>query len=380
MKIFQRLLSGAAAIALALAMLPGVASAKDEAAAEKMPSFTVICDLDGNHESDPDRLSHQREIELMTAAIARAYPLLPPELKEIAGKIAFVINHSNKEATKLYSGWSAEDDTGFYKYPDTKFHNPEKTGPDYGADGTIRVNFTEKFILGLDLGDTVAQKDSNAGRGAIISYGAVVVKHELKHAHQWHTGPVRANVNDHPEMFADGLMDRELLSDMIKKIRYERDALAAHRELIESGPLMDFAKAAQQYEKDRPEQFEVGAKYYLLGGKLPNSFTGRYLQMSAETVGDGDKFDEKGEVIYYGQVVPPGVVLDLKSLNDEIEASGKIDGAAANLSALKTEWSKYVDADPTLWKANQEAMPYLIEVEKRYNSELARFEKLTGPH
>ncbi|MBI4031555.1 MAG: hypothetical protein HY370_07735 [Proteobacteria bacterium] len=377
MKIFNRFFRGTAAVALTLtaAFLPGFG------AAEEMPEFTVICDLNGNHGNDPDRISHERERALLTEALVRAYPRLSPELQEVAGKTAFVINHSHAEITKVYSGWSAEDDAHFYKYPDTKFYNPKKYGSDFGPDGTIRVNFTEKFILGLDLGDRLGADSPFIKRGAVDSYGAMLVGHEVEHAYQWHTGPVRSNVSQHPEMVEDGLVDKGLLKDLARKIEYEHEALAVHRQYVEPDPLMAFAEAAKAFEQDHPEMFVAGGRYYLLSVNRPNSFTGRYLAETARTADQGGKFDSAGRVIYYGQIEPPRIVHDLKELNDDIEA-GQISSTAdtdGKIMKLRMEWNSYSLEDPALWQKSKDALPYLQQVENRYNRELVRFEKLTAP-
>lgn len=105
--------------------------------------------------------------------------------------------------------------------PETSFtrRGPGHSGPLGYPQGTIKVSLTER-LLQLFL---LARKVSAAGDAAVLDgarrWRGEVVAHELMHAWQFHTGPVRDL--SHGDAFHDGLPDPALLAEAGKKVEDE---------------------------------------------------------------------------------------------------------------------------------------------------------------
>jgi hypothetical protein len=346
---------------------------------DTLPEFTVLCDLNTRHGGDPDRMAPKEEIRLLTDAVKKVYPLLPPHLQDVACKISFVVGHQDTAGTKLFSGFSAEDDAN-YKYPDTRFYNPNKKGADYGPNGTIAANFTEKTLQGLALFEELAKDHPELKVNAFIKY---LIVHELRHADDWHTKPVMTNVKNHPELFKDGLMDVTLLAHLKQKIQFELDAVEMHRQYIDVEQLQLFGTLAAEYEKKNPDLFKKGAKYGLLNSTLPNSFIGRYLLGEVKAAHDGRSFGPVGDKIYYSQIRLPEIVLELKKINDHLlsnisnpRAVKDMFNTRQTVEKMHADWNKIVE-DSALWARLKGNWPYLIQVQERYTLERSKFEQMS---
>lgn len=101
--------------------------------------FHVVCDLQGKHGSDPDRLDYKREMFLASWWLKVTYPMWPSEIQGIARRSLFVVNHRQVAATKVFAGWSAEDDEDWAGDSRLWFEG-----------GTIKVNISERTIQYFD--------------------------------------------------------------------------------------------------------------------------------------------------------------------------------------------------------------------------------------
>ena len=342
--------------------------------AQPTPSFTVVCERGGRHAADADSVPAERELQLLRDAVSDTYPLLPPELQDVARRITFMVNHDKKNLTKRYMGWSAEDDPD-YRYPDTQFF----------PGGTIKANFTEKFIKALDLGTRLGETDPRALAGVRVLWREIV-SHELRHAWQYHTGPVR-DLASAPEMVREGLADEALLAETKKKVAYEHAAFATGRsfQVGHREDLLSLADAIEAYASANADLFADGAPYHLAALDAANPVVGRYLREDSKDIDLGDRFNDSEKIIYEGQYAPAEIVLRLKKRNDVLEAAARTAGAlnvddaipASRDDSFKAEWKGYMEAGK-LSEAVKDSYPYLRGVEARYNQELERYDRLTG--
>ena len=352
-------------------------------------AFQIMCELDGQHGGDADRVAPDEEARLLRDAVADAYPVLPPYLQEVARHVPFMVLHKWTAVTKKFMGYSAEDDPS-YAYPDTHYYGERYSARDAQGNatektGTIKVNFTEKFIRTLELGRKLGAGNSRAAEG-IRAFSRGVIAHELNHAFQYHTGPVR-DLERFPEAIKNGLADPQVLSDTEKKVQYERDTYGVERG-IEAGHQDDFlalADAVEAYARANPDLFKTGGPYHTLALDVPNPLVGRYLRENVRTIGMGSQFNDSEKIIYEGQYAPPSIVLRLKRINDVMEkeqkaATALLDGGVASIKApdvteLENQWAFYMTATP-LAQSGKETYGYLKDVEKQYDAQLARYRSL----
>ena len=336
--------------------------------------FNVRCDLSGAHGDDSDRLPSGKEIELLQAAIEDVYPQLPRELQEISKEIVFMISHREKGWTKLVMGWGPEDDAD-YRYPDTRF---------YPA-GTIKVSFTEKTMAALALGAELSKSDPQMER-SVKNFSHYIIAHELTHARQYHQAPIPdllalhklGSVADHCQ---EGLLDEALLMQAEKRLKYEKEAYAAHRSYIEKNGLLGFAAAIESYEATHRVEFSAGGKYHLLASEGPSPFVGK-LREEASMVGHGGEFGPLAKFPNEGQVIPAEIVWTFKRLNDRL--AGSVDSrseavkAVPQIDEIETQWDLFMTG------ANLERVEKFLpcrsrELGGRYRMELARFESFLLP-
>ncbi|MBI3288455.1 MAG: hypothetical protein HYZ74_02925 [Elusimicrobia bacterium] len=351
------------------------------ASAHATPAFKIVCELNAAHDTDTDRLDPQREIKLMREAVEATYPNLSPELQSIAEKVPFVINHSQKVLTKTYGGWSAEDDPE-YRYPDTHFFGETYVDADGATkQGTIKTNYTEKFIRALDLGARLGEKDPAVRRG-MLAYAGFVIAHELEHARQYHHKPVRDFAQE-PSSIKDGLADAVVLKETKLKIEYEHQAFAAHRRYVagKEADLTALADALEAYAKAHPAETQAGGAYALLAAGVANPFVAR-LRDEIKYIPLGERFTETAHILYYGQAVPPELTLRAKRLADTVRtarsAAASLD---ADISSTEAEWTKELEAMDKEWKSFMasgpmseklvQSFPYLKGVVERYERERA---------
>ncbi|MBI4423818.1 MAG: hypothetical protein HY554_08830 [Elusimicrobia bacterium] len=315
---------------------------------------------------------------------------MPEELRWTALQVVFVVNHDDPRLTKKYMGWSAEDDPD-YRFPDTHFFpkecaGTEESGAPARKAGTIKVNFTEKFLRTLDFADNIRTSNPAAFAGA-RSFWRGAVAHELKHALQYHVKPVRdlASVDG---SVRDGLADEALLRETRSKIEYEREAYALDSGFLEPEGMIRFAEAIESEEGTRPSRFEQGGDLRLLAADQPNSVPGRYMREEAEVQLKGEAFGDSWKRLYEGQYRPAELVWSLKRLNDALR---QVDEAAtalgfdrkevlpearARLESLRDDWKAFMERGKDS-DSLKETYPYLTDVETRFHAELSRFDALS---
>ncbi len=334
----------------------------------------VRCQLSGAHGADTDRMAASSELALLREAVIEADHYLPEDLREVSSRIVFIVAHRAADWTKLTCGWGPEDD-GDYRYPDKKLY-PE---------GTIKVNFTEKTLQAMALGRELGKIDAAAGRGARV-FSRYIIAHELRHARQYLDDPLPDALALHrqqsePGSCSKGLLDARLLAQAEKRLRYEKAAYAAHRELIEKGDLLAFAGAVENYEKEHSALFADGGKYHLLASKGSSPLVGKLREESAMT-GRGGEFGPLAKLPNEGQVVPSRIVDDLKRLNDRLADSAhpwtEAEKAAAGVDAMQEQW-KYFMTGENGRRVGKFLPCKQDEVEARYRTELARFESFRLP-
>lgn len=345
--------------------------------------FDVTCDLNGEHGDDLDRVDPDREIQLLRGAIDNVWPNLPEKLQKVALEVGFVINHKDRNITKNFSGLSAEDDS-YWRELDRNFFHSEQD-----PEGTIRTTFTEKFIQVLDLADLLDKNTPRVLQGAHV-YADYVIVHELTHSYQYLTAPVR-DLRRHGGL-KDGLADPIILAEHKQKIEYELDASEAHKTFLRNLPgtpvedLRTAIRAFTEYAKTNSDDIEgPEARHALLNLNKSNSVVGRYftatLKVWSEDPSQFRSFDQTGHIIYYGQIVPPEIVIKLKKINDDLE-NGKVNQRHIGLlrdyvSELQEEWLVFMKPSPLTTILKRTVAPYLPQVEERFNVELERFKDLT---
>lgn len=335
-----------------------------------------------NSGKDPDSISLDEEKRLLRDALLDAYPHLPPNLQSIAYKAAYFINHNWVAVTKVYMGWSAEDDPD-YKPGDKRFYDPS-LGIDNPNNGTIKVVFTQKFMKTLAMGELLGKTDQSLLEGARL-FARAIIAHELLHAWQYHTQPVSAlttvinktalgNAINCP----NGLCDTKLLEQHKKKIEYERDAFELERKYVNPELFNRFANALDKYEVENPELFKKGGMWFLLSGKNQSPLNEYYFREKAKNKNLGREFGRLAKLTYEGQIVPPQLVYDLKRVNDSIESSDTSKMAQKEtFDKILNKWTVFCEPESTqLLKRIVGPLPYLKAVNERFNLELKRFERL----
>lgn len=285
-----------------------------------LPNFVILSENLGLPDSDV--LSVEEEKRLLLEALKDSYQYLPVNLQIIGGQVTYVINHTRQPVTKYYMGWSAEDDTD-YRLGDRAFFNPslDVTDP---KNGTIKVNLSQKFIKTIAIGQFLGKNDELVLLGMKLLARSIIA-HELLHAFQYSTNPVRALSNPIPPSTdsrnncPEGLCDLELLQETKRKIEYERVAVALQRSYVVPEAYEAFAKALEKYEGEVPEQFKKGAVWWLVSGKHETSVSQYYLRDYVRERRKGNQFSELLRIVYEGQYIPPMLVYEIKSLNDALE-------------------------------------------------------------
>ena len=353
------------------------------------PVFKVVCDLGGRHGEDADRVPHARELSLLREAVEDAYPHLPTFLQEVAREITFFVSHEKVKLTKRYMGWSAEDDPD-YRWPDTRFYPQEYVDPTgVNRKGSIKANFTEKFIQTLELGGELGKASPAAARGT-RSFAREIIAHELAHAWQYHTWPVR-DLSRTKDPAPEGLADPAIIRENRTKTEYEHQAFAIGRRYgrgFEKDRLA-LADAIEARAKAEPALFAAKGPYHLLALDQPNPVVGRYLREETKNLNLGGDFTPTAKVIYEGQHVPAELVLRLKRYNDIAElfrsqlegggmtAAALLDVEGPSVAEIKKDWDAYMNAGP-ISGAVKESFPYLKAVEARFNKELERSASLSA--
>lgn len=338
--------------------------ASSECFSAESPAFKIVCELGGEHGRDSDRIEPSREIKLLAHAYAWVYPQLPQHLQQTALESVAVINHKNVQLTKTFSGWSAEDDPE-YRYPDQKFY----------PQGTIKTNYTERFLRMLDWGERAAAINSNVAL-AVRRYAAAVIAHELIHAWQYHQKPVR-DLNSVENSCPQGLCDEHLIEETKIKVAYEKAAYEAEKPLYFSQDALIIAQTLQNHQDQFPEDFAPGKPFYIFtaaGGKT--DWVQRFFK-EAESLKIGDAF-AANQLTYEGQYVPAENVRKLVDINElaahycDLEVFMALGPAVEN---IKTQTEPFFNGSDNS-KALQNAFPYVSSVQERYRAELTRFSNL----
>lgn len=326
---------------------------------------------------------------LLSAFLDKLYPYLPSHLKEIAINVSFVWNKHSR-LTNKYMGWSAEDDTGFYKYPDTNLYHINDS-----PKGTIRVNFTNKFLDILELGRYLDKNemwstfdvDGQLAREGWRDFINAIIIHELTHAYQFTQEPVmtisEALSLDMPVM-RDGIVEDKFLKETFLKVENERDAMQAERKAYEPDSLRAFAELIINMENNRPEFFNAYiGKFRLLTNKpenhkimqrlnknsnVGNPFAEYYLIWSANGKNLGRTFSQAEEKVYVGQYQPCKIVKAVSEILSESEI--KIN--SKKLLELQKQWKYYMEDDDSDITGEY---PYLLDVKKRYEKDMKKLEK-----
>lgn len=349
--------------------------------------FSIVCtDAEGKNMSN----CTDEYRNLLTSFVGKLYPHLPSHLKEIAKNVSFVWNKHSR-LTNKYMGWSAEDDTSFYKYPDTNLYHINDS-----PKGTIRVNFTNKFLNVLELGRYLDKNemwstfdiDGQLAREGWRDFINAIIIHELTHAYQYTQKPVmsisEAISLDMP-VIKDGIVEDKLLEETYLKIEYERDAMQAERKAYEPDSLRAFAELIINMENNKPEFFDPrNGKFRLLTNKpenhkimqgldnnsdFGNPFAEYYLIGSANGKNLGRNFSQAEEKVYVGQYQPCIIVKTVSEILSESEI--KIN--SNKLLELQKQWEYYMEDDDSDITVEY---PYLLNVKKRYEKDIKKLEKL----
>lgn len=313
----------------------------------------VVCELNGNHGNDIDRVTAEDELFLVRHYARMNFERLPENLREIYGKVTFVINHSNP-ATKIVGGWSAEDDPE-YRYPDVNFY-PE---------GTIKVNFSEKLIQFLQFTYWVLElhpENSGMAAGAnefILAY----ILHELKHAEQYHLKPVRS-LSTIRGSCKDGLCDKNILEETKQKIAYEKEALLLGCNTFTSEGLAALDKV-QDYIDRYPNDFSVLGPFNLLGKDFV-----RYYLSSIKPIIAAQDFAGGAKTMYEGQWVLPELVWKLMELNDR-RKNDSFPEYSELVAETVSKWRGYINTG-TDYEKLLNFYPYIRDVEKRFYKEIGK--------
>ncbi|MBI5629308.1 MAG: hypothetical protein HY921_00280 [Elusimicrobia bacterium] len=335
---------------------PGPVAAKTAAGSK----FKIICELDGKHGSDPDRLEHRREIALVGKAYEAAFESLPPHLQETALETVAVINHKNVVYTKSsVAGWSAEDDPE-YVYPDRG----------YFPNGTIKVNYTEYFVRILELAEKMGRNDPKTAKAFQDSIGEIIA-HELLHAWQYHRNPVR-DLMSVPGGCPQGLCDEGLLEETRLKLEYESQAFETAK-LFDPARRRILADALEKSLKTDPKS--------VMGPLLSEKILGGLkdtLRAMADLEDAGKSPMEAYKTLYYGQYIPARNVRALVAINQMLERENAHIWGDSSMESNPCANKKTIFAETAPYLASKKLprlYPYVAAVKARYQQELERLEK-----
>ncbi|MBI4369475.1 MAG: hypothetical protein HY547_04525 [Elusimicrobia bacterium] len=347
------------------------AAAKEQAGVamqKHLPTrFKVDCQFNGSHGNDARRLPVSEELRLLHRAIEEAYPQLPVELQAVADQIVFRVEHG--DSPRNDAAWGpALDHT--YIYPANNFD---------GAQG-IKANFSEAFILLLDLAPK-AVKDQTEAEEGFRQYVSMVIAQVLMTAKQYHDKPVRPlALKDWGNLCRDGLCDPAALDETEQWVNYDLESRGASHPLGEYSKLSAFAARLNAYrENSHPEEFLQGQKYWLLRREYETHslIDGDIIQRAKAAAYSGTMLDYR----LIGQYELPRIVNELAILNDMLEDQNRyprtqeieVNVAArtfmANVRDWERQWSEYAGI---LDSIKAQAL-YMDGVEQRYYAELGRF-------
>jgi len=319
--------------------------------------LVIIRDIKPDQTDLTDQLTLERETELLQAAILDTYSnALPTNLKEVVESgIQFHVNHTWLPVTKMYLGWAPEDDLE-YKYPDVNYCNA--TTPN----GTIKVNFSQKFMKILDLGEKLSTESTAVKEGAQAYYW-VTIAHELLHAYQWHTKPV-ASLSMFPESCksGNGFCSKEMILGTKEKIKYEEAAFAQSNTIMKPklDQILKFADAVDKYETDHPTDFKKEAGQYRMLSKENGTF-GLATRLRAGVEGSSKATTITGatKVIYFGEYRPCELIWELKDLD-------KTPYDEAAIKKLVSEWNVYIHSNESATVIK--TFPYLKDVKDGFEA------------
>jgi hypothetical protein len=329
----------------------------------------VRCELGGAHGDDPDRIAEDER--LVVAAIEMTYPRLPAYLRALVDELTFEIDHDDvirangKESrpTKMFLGWSAEDD------PDYRF--PDRT---LAPAGTIKVNFSEVFVQHVAFCESGLLKDEVALAGCRDSV-ADVIAHEVLHAYQYRTAPVR-DLATTPNACPDGLCNPYAIRDTKKKIEYEREAWVFGTRFHTVAGMVAYSVECHAIKKQHAALFQSGSRYGLMGAgpdELPP--TSKLVEHYAKYRNSND-FDEGSKAFYEGQYRFPDIALSLSLLRDDIE-KGSIDRdeTRRQYQRISAIWFE-ATADQGALEHLLATYPYMTAVMHRIEVDSSRVRKL----
>lgn len=295
----------------------------------------------GEVKSTSDARNENEEAQIISEAVRITIPHLKKQLYKVSQKVVYNVDHEWIGITKTYMGFSAEDDPK-YQYPDRTFFHPHNK-----PEGTIKVNFTEKFVQAAEFLLAYA-KDHNYSpqdRSTALNFVRSIVAHEILHAWQYHTKPVPDF-----ERNIDLLKDHEylLIKGHRKKIDYEKDAMRLVIGFFKTGELESLAASIKIYMEKNPEIFEPGGKYSLLHSSRKNPFVERYLLEFAQEVRQFETgaFGITWIMTYEGQIRPVEIAYEARKLKaDTRKSAGE---KAEEAKKLKAELEKFTQND--FWK------------------------------
>jgi hypothetical protein len=327
-------------------------------AAQLVPEPTVVCELHGIHGGDPDRIANDAALTL--ASVRDTYPLLPPELRATIDQLTFVVEHDDtitvrgktSQPTKMFMGWSAEDDKD-YRYPDRAF----------APKGTIKVNLTEVFVQLAAFCASGLLHDGAETTGCKESVRKVVA-HEVLHAYQYHTDPVR-DLASTPGACPDGQCDPGPIAETRRKIDYERAAWVFGKTFQTVGGMVAFSLGAHRVAREHSALFAEGGRYSLLGPMLVEEIT---PDIATEVLGAKD-FTGGAKAFYEAQYRMPQLARDMHLLLTMIAIEEPERAVAEKRYAkLASAWYELV-SDGAVTHDLLGMYPYLTAVAHRFEAD-----------
>ena len=335
--------------ALLLAVLTLALSAPSTWAAEELPQFDISCEFDGKHGDDPDRVDPELELRLVRESLEAAYPHLTREEQWYARTFPTVINHSKPGLTKNFGGWGPEDD------------------PEYvaGQPDTIKVTVSERTVQSLAFRDKFPAPGTRSGDKP-PGYGFWA--HEILHEIQWICDDVRDLKSLPPdEACPDGLCNRDLLAENVRKVTYEIEATLYGISFSHPDDAMRGAKHLDAMGKKHPKWFEAGGRFSLLDPKTALERAASMIEMQKAGGLSG-----RAKLFYHGQHRLPQLVWDLVELNDRL-AAGEIERGMyeTDLATITEEATTFVDAGKVTERLLA-GFKFLVPVRDRYLREIER--------
>lgn len=312
--------------------------------------ITVYSDY-GNQKPSVDARSREEDQRIINIVVLDTYSTLPKYLKDIATQVTYYVDHKT-EITKVYMGYASEDDEQ-YVYPDKTFFNPD-TNPN----GTIKLNFTEKFVQACDFLVNIIKNNPNNKTlvAAARSWYRSVVAHELLHAYQYHTNPALDFERNESWIGQKNTIEGKLITfeDVVKgqraKTEYERAAYELTMSYQTLVGIETLAQATAVYMIEHSDQFKDNGKYSLLNDKLKNPFLGRYM---IEIGGDIKTYSITKQpgvtwiMTYEGPTRPMEILLQMRKIDQDTQMSQ--DAKAQQIAKLDQELVRFEKDD--FWKS-----------------------------